>query len=134
MDKEKIKVRVIITEEFNNICTSFNSIVDIKLFSWTLDEMGYIDYVINDRVTVSEITKALSNQMWVLREKGVSLNVLRNICTNYTIGEYSTIVTNSDGAKYVVDKVYNALEDLFKAIEIYKSQETTYRVYFFVEE
>ena len=68
MDKErdrneKIRVKVIITKEFDNECTSFNNIVDIKLFSWTLKEMGYIDYVINDRVTVSEIAKALYDKM-----------------------------------------------------------------------
>ena len=49
-----------------------NNIVDIKLFSWTLKEMGYIDYVINDRVTVSEIAKALYDQMWLLKAKGLN--------------------------------------------------------------
>ena len=137
MDKErdrneKIRVKVIITKEFDNECTSFNNIVDIKLFSWTLKEMGYIDYVINDRVTVSEITKALYDQMWFLREKGVPVSVLDDICTNYTLGEYNTVVTNSIGINFIVDKVYNALEDLYKAIEIYKKSENTYRVYFIV--
>ena len=129
---EKIRVKVIITKEFDNECTSFNNIVDIKLFSWTLKEMGYIDYVINDRVTVSEIAKALYDQMWLLKAKGFPLRVLDNICTNYTIREYSTIATDCNGDKYVVDKVYDALEDLYKAIEIYKKSENTYRVYFFV--
>ena len=96
--------------------------------------MGYIDYVINDRITVSEIAKALYDQMWLLKAKGFPLRVLDNICTNYTIKEYSTIATDCNGDKYVVDKVYDALEDLYKAIEIYKKSENAYKVYFFVEE
>ena len=47
---------------------------------------------------------------------------------------YSTIATDCNGDKYVVDKVYDALEDLYRAIEIYKKSENTYKVYFFVEE